>query len=47
MMQRIGVSGRQLRTFLANEAIALGWALRDRQTIGSKVSAAMRFEPLL
>ena len=28
MMQRIGVSGHQFRIFLANEAIALGWALR-------------------
>src|SRR5262245_35199015 len=28
MMQRIGVSRHQYRIFLANEAIALGWALR-------------------
>jgi hypothetical protein len=28
MMQKIEVSGRQLRIFLANQAIALGWVLR-------------------
>jgi hypothetical protein len=28
MMQRMEVSGHQFRIFLANEAIALGWALR-------------------